>query len=278
MISLIVLFGFVIWTNGQNFISAGQTEGENVFFVEFDPPLFATIDYQQHDSILLDIDLDGVNDMIFHIYVAANRDFTFTSWIEFISDSIFVIQSQKYSNYVRKLPEGHFIDDIQDWINGNNNKVMLKYVKYNFFIPPYDIYYVGDFGGQGYMGFKFIKPYETYYGWIRLSPGETSMKLFEFATRGLTVGTNKLDSSTRIRFYPNPVHSHIVIELDELLKNDALIEITDARGLLLLSKQIKAYEQRFIFDVSHLEMGMYLLKVIENNAAISYHKFLKIKQ
>lgn len=279
LISTIFLFGSIFCSNGQNFISAGQTEGENIFFVEFEPPLVATVDYQHHDSISLDIDLDGVIDMVFHINVEVRGDYIFTSWVELISDSLFVIQSQNYANYARKLDEGHFIDDKQDWIKGDNNhNVMIRYKRYNFMIYPYDIIYIGDIWGLGYMGIKYKKSYETYYGWIRLIPAETEIHVIKFATRGLTVGTNKITSSTRFRFYPNPVHSHISIELDEPLKNGSFIEIIDARGMLLLTKQITDYEPRFTIDVSHLDAGFFLMKLIEKNEVVSYRKFLKIKK
>lgn len=71
------------------------------------------------------------------------------------------------------------------------------------------------------------------------------------------------EPANKIRFYPNPVHGNLNVDLPEGKQSD--IRIYNLQGRLMMRKQTSG---KSILNLNTLNAGMYLLKVNEMNYKI----------
>ena len=91
-----------------------------------------------------------------------------------------------------------------------------------------------------------------------------------------TNGINELQNNrVELKIYPNPNNGSMM--LDYNLKNDAHLEITDITGNLLRTYILPATETTTQIQNNNLQSGMYLYRVISNNAVIKQGKIVIMK-
>ena len=79
-------------------------------------------------------------------------------------------------------------------------------------------------------------------------------------------------SDVKLTIYPNPTTSTIKINLENDLEN-ATIKIISIMGQVVLEKN-NINGTDFIFDVSNLSSGVYVIKIADENASFN-SKFIK---
>lgn len=152
--------------------------------------------------------------------------------------------------------------------------------------PDGSVAYGRDFTGEGpYVGFKFKKNNNTYYGWAKLSVNyassyeATTVTLYGYAYQstpntfiltgdtgsGSTSGLNDVESHS-FSVYPNPVTNCLNIKGDNIqsvsvynLNGQEMMKVTDGTNKI---------------EVANLERGMYILSIVSENG-VSKHKFIK---
>ena len=77
--------------------------------------------------------------------------------------------------------------------------------------------------------------------------------------------------SNKIDLYPNPAKDYVIVELENGYKN--IITISDLKGNILISKKSSSIINSI--DISSLKNGLYILRVISNDA-IYTDKFFKV--
>lgn len=80
-------------------------------------------------------------------------------------------------------------------------------------------------------------------------------------------GINDVEVSS-LKMYPNPTHGLLYIEFTETGKNVNL-EIIDMKGQLVLKKNIQANRSKMKLDVSNLNRGLYMVKIISGENIVS---------
>jgi hypothetical protein len=75
-----------------------------------------------------------------------------------------------------------------------------------------------------------------------------------------------------IQLYPNPAHSSLLLHLQPVWKKGSLVVISDANGKTVFSRKTKSNIE--VFDISHLQSGVYFVKVYDKGQHFS-DKFIK---
>ena len=75
--------------------------------------------------------------------------------------------------------------------------------------------------------------------------------------------------------YPNPTTSTINIPINEILSNEARIQIFDAKGMKCLDSEVGGMGNLITLDVHNLDAGLYVYKVVSGTALLSEGKFVK---
>jgi len=75
--------------------------------------------------------------------------------------------------------------------------------------------------------------------------------------------------------YPNPTASSINIPIDEVLSNDARIQIFDAQGMKCLDSEIGGTGNMITLDVHNLDAGLYVYKIVSGKRGLTSGKFVK---
>lgn len=89
--------------------------------------------------------------------------------------------------------------------------------------------------------------------------------LFLFITLGN--GLNVKNGLTEnVNVYPNPFTNQLTIQLPTTLSNKAMVELTDITGKIIFTDiATKTSNEEIVVNTNHLQKGIYILKVINNN-------------
>jgi hypothetical protein len=79
--------------------------------------------------------------------------------------------------------------------------------------------------------------------------------------------------SNSINIYPNLVQSKAIVQLEKPVMNDAIINIYNSIGILVMTQKI--YNQSSILDMSKLTCGIYYVKIMNGGETVS-KKLIKI--
>jgi len=108
---------------------------------------------------------------------------------------------------------------------------------------------------------------------VTISDGELNFTENYLFTVGDCVGIDDIEARSAFKLSPNPANDFVRITLeDELIAEDAFINIYDLSGQLLLQKALN----KNTIDVSELVSGIYLLEVSQEN--INHYKKLIIEK
>ena len=82
---------------------------------------------------------------------------------------------------------------------------------------------------------------------------------------------------TSIKIVPNPTNNKIHIQMNANQTENLSIQLSDLTGNLLIDKSISLSvgENKYIFDISTLASGVYLLNILENNQMVFSDKVVK---
>jgi len=132
--------------------------------------------------------------------------------------------------------------------------------------------------GDKYVGVKFLLGTNTYYGWVLVSfDNSKKLTVKEYAYQSTpntainagdkgTTGVNDLKNNQYFSIYPNPATNFIEIKTD--------LEYTLFTIIDLTGKTVKTIKNQSKTDISDLNKGIYLIKIIgRNNTTIQ--KFVK---
>jgi len=67
--------------------------------------------------------------------------------------------------------------------------------------------------------------------------------------------------SSEIKVYPNPAKNELIIENENLNKENETVQIIDFSGRIIIISQFEPSNSQLTIDVSHLQSGIYLLKI-----------------
>ena len=82
---------------------------------------------------------------------------------------------------------------------------------------------------------------------------------------------------SNISIFPNPVLSHLTVNIENVLSDISAIKICDFTGKVLVYKDLNIEDKRMVheFDVDSFNPGIYFV-IIENNSASFSYKLMKI--
>ena len=89
---------------------------------------------------------------------------------------------------------------------------------------------------------------------------------------GVTSSEEINDAS--IKFYPNPVRDHLILDLERYIPMDGELEVFDLFGVRQCRQKLNQGQQEI--HISSLEEGIYLFIIKENGRIIYQQKILKV--
>lgn len=118
---------------------------------------------------------------------------------------------------------------------------------------------------QNYIGFRMLKNNQFSYGWMDAKFSNSVLRPASL-TQIPTV-----EKTSGLELFPNPASQKIVLtnQAGNLL-DCSIISLT---GSVLQNK--KSASERIGFDVSHLNKGVYILRINSNNSLVTSMKFIK---
>lgn len=143
-----------------------------------------------------------------------------------------------------------------------------------------------DWQTDKYMGIRFQKSGEWYYGWVRIviSPDKLSFTVKDYAynqqaNEAINAGQNgsgineyTVNKNITISIHPNPVSTSTNIHFSKSVQN-ATLKITNVKG-----QEIKTISSVFgnsiEMDRENLSNGIYIIQLIQNDKIISVNKFI----
>lgn len=102
-----------------------------------------------------------------------------------------------------------------------------------------------------------------------------SVKLgdYAFGLRVGTVGINELPhKKEKFRIFPNPAQDRVEIHLNELNGELVTVQVLDVESRLLIEKQMTS--KKDVLDVSGLEAGTYLIRILANGEPLPARKLI----
>jgi len=91
----------------------------------------------------------------------------------------------------------------------------------------------------------------------------------------VSVGIVETHCNASLRVYPNPTTGELIVDIADQARNDIWnVEIYDVVGRKIFSLSERA-ESEVIIDVSHLQSGIYVMKVYDINKQVSIFKIIK---
>jgi hypothetical protein len=255
----------------QDYIIAGQTNGPNIHYTDYEPDSNILL-FETGWSFLLDINEDGSNDLCFTINISPGT-FGLQIWTTVVTfnDDIKIISNVEDPIFVSKLSYGDTISDFQNWSSAHNSGLMFQHYFEDYNSGTHIT--TGEFN-DGYLGFKMIYPGETFYGWIKIFASYSSIVAMESAIYGLTVGVKDVKAANAIlKFYPNPCSNELNVELNSLNNSDKIFDITDVNGNKIKSGKMPGNKTEI--NTSDIIPGIYFLRVMEGDKIISGKKIIK---
>ncbi|CAN5185643.1 hypothetical protein BH09BAC5_BH09BAC5_23540 [soil metagenome] len=91
---------------------------------------------------------------------------------------------------------------------------------------------------------------------------------------GTFMGVNEINNNAALNLYPNPCSDNLEVSYSG--KGNIAIEIIDVTGRIVLSKEVVHAENQKIFcDVSSIDKGIYILKIMNDRGEVVSQKFVK---
>jgi len=276
MKTILIMIGFITLfiLNGQaqSKIIVGQTSGNNIHYTDFIPD--TSIQLQNDaDSIFLDIDKDGINDLAFIVSgeTDINHYAKFTSSVFTLNNKVKIIAKDSIYNIVLKLNVGDTISANQNWNTDSLHYFKVQYDSY--YPPPGTTTYYGQFG-SGYFGFKIENTNETFYGWINIDATSTSIKVKETAIYGITVDIQHPNNKQPPPLiFPNPCKNELILNFNSTPFVDMRYKIINTVGQIV--KTGNFVNSSIKINTSELESGFYILQIQNSNSEIYAIKFIK---
>jgi len=87
-----------------------------------------------------------------------------------------------------------------------------------------------------------------------------------------------INSKAKFNVFPNPVvdYLYITTNISQLFKLSLNIQVFDLTGKEVLEFSFTNQDQLIKIPISHLAQGMYVYKIISNEADLGFGKFIKI--
>jgi beta-glucanase (GH16 family) len=90
----------------------------------------------------------------------------------------------------------------------------------------------------------------------------------------LSVTEQTLDTNT-VHIYPNPVKNLLHIEMSEVTRSSAVLQITDIRGRVVSKTSHSITDKEILYNVQSLNTGIYVAKIILEDGSSNAFKFIK---
>lgn len=260
----------------QNMILAGQTEGEYIHYTDYEPDSLVEL-HNFYDYFDIDVDFDGINDFGFYIRGNYEPEWYYEFWadIEFYNDDVEILLST--DSFAKNLSFGDTIDGSMNW-SGSNISPILRLYYHSLYPPPGEGTYSGEFG-SGYLGFRIIHSWETYYGWIDItayiysSGAGSSVTAKSSAFYSQTVGLEDLtEVSNNLKIFPNPCRERLTIEMPGQDSGEQLFGIFNTMGEVMMSGKINGSQADI--NVSELSPGIYIVELDEGSGKLNRTKFI----
>jgi hypothetical protein len=271
MKNLTILFLFILGFNVSPIFSQGILAGQispNMTYYDF-PDDTLQVDPAGHllsnsDSILLDINQDGIFDIRFNCGKSSSLGGSTNSGLLKIINqqgSIYTkIDSFLYFNQWF-TSRGAKPFNINDSIIGNNfSGYEYLWSANSSNHGPTTYFHLWDTIGESYIGFNLNINNQLYYGWIRGEIQDNRIDAFiikDLAFQQFPVGIIEMRDND-FTIYPNPVNNELYISGIEYVSS---IQILDITGKNILEKSV----QNNKVDLSHLTSGVYFIKIQNGN-------------
>lgn len=274
--TLIALINVPLCGLSQSMILAGQTEGDYIHYTDYEPDSLVEL-WDTYNYFDLDIDHDGIIDLGFYVQgeYLTSIYYEFRADVEMYYDDVEIVLSNY--NLAKNLSFGDTINVSMNW-SGNNISPVLRRYYYNFYPPPGNGAYYGEFD-SGYLGFKIENDWETYYGWIELEVFVDNYGLGTFiqaksmAFYSQTVGLENLTKSTNnITIFPNPCKGQFTLNIPETDFKERNFKIFNAFGGQLMTGIFEG--STVDVDAGNLHPGVYFVEVSEASKPVYRGKII----
>jgi hypothetical protein len=273
-INIFLYIGIIYTTYAQNFIIAGQTSGQNIYYTDYQQDNVAI--YPESKEFRLDVDNNGNNDLLFSIHYHNNCNEYITWWtsVKALTANIKIIQCDyPESGYVKRLNEGDTISNSQSW---NSDSVTSLIFEYYFKVNSTgQQIHKGTFY-DGFLGYKIINSIDTSYGWIKIHCSYETITAMENSILEKSNGLNEYyNSDNHFQIYPNPCFDRIVLtEESPGYVTNRQYEVINIYGKKMISGQFTTKDTGIY--IIGLEPGLYIIKVIEGNKTLGALKLIKL--
>jgi hypothetical protein len=275
MKTVLIIISFITVINftgqAQSKIIVGQTSGNNIHYTDFEPDLSVEL-FNYSDSIFVDIDNDGIDDLAFIVSGEHDPQYytRFTSSIYTLNKNVKIIATDN-NNFVQKLNVGDTISANQSWSTDSVYRLKVQFISY--YPPPETTTYYGALG-SGYFGFEIEYPNETFYGWIHIYATSTSITVKETAIYGITVNIQETKIEPEpIHVFPNPCKNELTLDLNSFPLEDMSFKIINPVGQIV--KRGNIFNSSLKVNTSELESVFYIIKINKKNSEIYTIKFIK---
>ncbi len=214
----------------------------------------------------------GISSDATHVYVTGNyygQYLTFPSGTSIVSNQI--PPSASLTNYfVTKLASGTGIDawaNISEGLNKHSSNGIRVHGGYTYttggylgtmHLPPYFTAPMGIITQTGSGMNAFLNRNDGTTGTFRLQENATNGNESSDAAIGQT--------ALQLNVFPNPGDGFFTLEISDEITNDVLtIEVYNAIGQLVFSKQTYSSERRHFIDLRSQEKGMFFVRISNGN-------------
>ncbi len=263
-------------------IRAGQHNPEQ-YFVNVDPDTTFTGPNNHNFPLLpaatypVDIDGDGVSDLVFHAYGEWVNGMGYTYVRIHIPDKPacqVAAGDPDTCDYpgswdplypmARPFQYGDSIGPVATW----SDSLYLAYSSWALKHHSCSVNRFPDDPLGNYIGVRRIRPADTLYGWIKVSGvGSLTMTVEEFASTRNVSGLH--ETGKAIRIFPNPATTCLMVEPT---RPGGEVTVYDALGNLI--RQAATLAGRTRIDLGGQPAGFYLIRVTNYDEVI-LHKIIK---
>lgn len=274
------LLTFNITSSFSQGIVAGQMDSSMTYYDFPDDTLWASAAghlLRTSDSFLIDINQDGIDDILFGCGKSSYNGGSFNSG----SVRIINNQGEIYTQVDSFLYFNRLITTIGTRPFSLNDSLIGPTTSYFSYLwnsnssnhGPLNYFHLWDTLGEKYIGFNITLNNQMYYGWIRgeiYSYNGVTKDAFivrDLAYQSFLTGLKEI-KNPNITLYPNPVREYL--NINGLETSNKPIQVLDITGKVILEEKP---EQNQI-NLSQFSPGIYFLK-IETNDAYEIKKIIK---
>lgn len=129
-------------------------------------------------------------------------------------------------------------------------------------INAYNVVYIHDGDGSEFDGFNFLVQ-NAEGGWI------PTQRFVIKIDPDATVGTDEPVQQNSLLLYPNPASSSLTMALIQAVSGEATLNMFNAQGQLVMTRQYDAFSQNTTVDIAHLANGVYVATLQTANGVFS---------